>query len=185
MLPAIRRAWRIRAKLGELTLAVLGDADDERTEACYEGVTVLKVFAPQNLTGPTVAAVLFLGAVMLVMFWAEIAAGGVRAVVVICTWIALALMAWSVSRSMAKRKIVIDGETLELIKGSSSRKIDLSRVQALEQRRGRIGRRAQTRFFARLENGELVELFADGHYSDQAGLKSAISEATGRSWTVV
>ncbi|HBK60074.1 MAG TPA: hypothetical protein DDZ84_04680 [Firmicutes bacterium] len=166
-------------------MAVLGDIDDERTEACYGGVTVLKVFAPQNLAGPTVAAVMFLGAAMLVMFWAEIAAGGVRAVVVVCTWIALALMAWSVSRSMAKRKIVIDGNTLELIKGSSSRKIDLSSVEALEQRRGRIGRRTQTRFFARLANGESVELFADGQYSDQAGLKSAIEEAAGKSWTVV
>jgi len=147
-------------------------------------VTALKVFTPKDPTGPTIVAVLLIGIVMVVMFWAEIAAGGIGAVVVVGTWVVLAAMAWRVSRAMAAREIVVDGSMVELVKGTSSKRVDLSSVESLEQRRVKSGRTSYIAFLARLGSGELVELFADGQFADQDGLKSAIADAAGKSWTM-
>jgi len=146
-------------------------------------VTVLKVFAPKDPTGPTIVAVLLIGIVMVVMFWAEIAAGGVGAAVVVGTWVVLAALAWKAARSMADRKIVVDGSMVELVKGTLSKRVDLSSVESLEQRRVKSGRASYVAFLARLESGELVELFADGQFADQDGLKSAIADGAGKPWT--
>jgi predicted membrane metal-binding protein len=148
-----------------------------------EEVTVLKVFTPKDPTGPAIVAVLLIGIVMVVMFWREIAAGGVGAAVVVGTWVVLAVMAWRASRTMADRKIVVDGSMVELVKGTSSKRVDLSSVESLEQRRVKSGRTSYTAFLARLGSGELVELFADGQFSDQDGLKTAIADAAGKPWT--
>jgi len=146
-------------------------------------VTALKVFTPKDPTVPTIVAVLLIGIAMVVMFWGEIAAGGVSAAVVVGTWVVLAAMAWRASRTMADRKIVVDGNTVELVKGTSSKRVDLSSVESLEQRRVKSGRTSYTAFLARLASGELVELFADGQFSDQDGMKSAIADAAGKPWT--
>ncbi len=146
-------------------------------------MTVLKVFTPKDPTGPTVVAVLLIGIVMVVMFWGEIAAGGIGAAVVVGTWVVLAALAWRASRTMADRKIVVDGNMVELVKGTLSKRVDLSNAESLEQRRVKSGRTSYIAFLARLGSGELVELFADGQFSDQDGLKSAIADAAGKPWT--
>ena len=143
----------------------------------------MKVFTPKDPTGPAIVAVLLIGIVMVVMFWREIAAGGVGAAVVVGTWVVLAVMAWRASRTMADRRIVVDGSMVELVKGTSSKRVDLSSVESLEQRRVKSGRTSYTAFLARLASGELVELFADGQFSDQDGMKSAIADAAGKPWT--
>jgi hypothetical protein len=154
-------------------------------EAFDEGVTALKVFTPKDPTAPTIVAVLLIGIVMVVMFWGEIAAGGVSAVVVVGTWVMLAAMAWRASRTMADRKIVVNGNTLELVKGSVSKTVNLSEVESLQQARVKSGRTSYVAFLAFLESGERVELFADGQFADQDGLKSAIADAAGKTWTVM
>lgn len=148
-------------------------------------MTALKVFTPKDPTAPTIVAVLLIGIVMVVMFWGEIAAGGVSAAVVVGTWVVLAAMAWRASRTMADRKIVVNGNTLELVKGSSSRTVNLSEVESLQQARVKSGRTSYVAFLAFLESGERVELFADGQFADQDGLKSAIADAAGKTWTVM
>ena len=156
-----------------------------KTRACEAfdgGVTALKVFTPKDPTAPTVVAVLLIGIVMVVMFWGEIAAGGVSAAVVVGTWVVLAAMAWRASRTMADRKIVVNGNTLELVKGSSSKTVNLSEVESLQQARVKSGRTSYVAFLAFLESGERVELFADGQFADQDGLKSAIADAAGKTW---
>ena len=143
----------------------------------------MKVFTPKDPTGPTVVAVLLIGIVMVVMFRGEIAAGGISAVVVVGTWVVLAALAWRTAKTMADRKIVVDGSMVELVKGTSSKRVDLSSVESLEQGRVKSGRTGYVAFFARLGGGEFVELFADGQFSDQDGLKSAIADAAGKPWT--
>ena len=145
----------------------------------------MKVFTPKDPTGPTIVAVLLIGIVMVVMFWGEIAAGGVSAVVVVGTWVMLAAMAWRASRTMADRKIVVNGNTLELVKGSVSKTVNLSEVESLQQARVKSGRTSYVASLAFLESGERVELFADGQFADQDGLKSAIADAAGKTWTVM
>ena len=148
-------------------------------------MTVLKVFAPKDPTAPTIVAVLLIGIVMVVMFWRELAAGGVGAAVIVGTWVVLAALAWRASKTMADRKIVVNGNVVELVKGSSSKTVNLSEVESLEQRWVKSGRTSHTAFLARLGNGKLVELFADGQFADQNGLKSAIADAAGKTWTVM
>ncbi len=145
----------------------------------------MKVFTPKDPTAPTIVAVLLIGIVMVVMFRGEIAAGGVSAVVVVGTWVMLAAMAWRASRTMADRKIVVNGNTLELVKGSVSKTVNLSEVESLQQARVKSGRTSYVAFLAFLESGERVELFADGQFADQDGLKSAIADAAGKTWTVM
>ncbi len=145
----------------------------------------MKVFTPKDPTAPTIVAVLLIGIVMVVMFWGEIAAGGVSAAVVVGTWIVLAAMASRASRTMADRKIVVDGNMLELVKGSVSKTVNLSEVESLQQARVKSGRTSYVAFLAFLESGERVELFADGQFADQDGLKSAIADAAGKTWTVM
>ncbi len=145
----------------------------------------MKVFTPKDPTAPTIVAVLLSGIVMVGMFGGEIAAGGVSAVVVVGTWVMLAAMAWRASRTMADRKIVVNGNTLELVKGSVSKTVNLSEVESLQQARVKSGRTSYVAFLAFLESGERVELFADGQFADQDGLKSAIADAAGKTWTVM
>ena len=139
----------------------------------------MKVFTPKDPTAPTIVAVLLIGIVMVVMFWGEIAAGGVSAVVVVGTWVMLAAMAWRASRTMADRKIVVNGNTLELVKGSVSKTVNLSEVESLQQARVKSGRTSYVAFLAFLESGERVELFADGQFADQLDLARGIEIVLG------
>lgn len=116
-------------------------------------------------------------------FWGDITTGdGVTLAVVAGVWVVIALIALLMARASSNKRIMLEGDALTLVRGGSSRTLDISDVQRLEERRVKVGRTSYTAYFAVLKDGRSVELFVEGQYPQQAQLKDAISAAAGKSW---
>ncbi|MDI6638918.1 MAG: hypothetical protein QME82_08455 [Bacillota bacterium] len=102
--------------------------------------------------------------------------------VVAGVWVVIALVALLVARAFGNKRITLEGSALTLVRGSSSRVLDLSDVERLEERRVKVGRTLYTAYFAVLKDGKAAGLLTEGQYPQRAQLKDAISAAAGKPW---